>query len=450
MYDELQLAYIGLLDSRDLVFMLLHELSCIVLNDKGKPSLNLQHLTSSKTVGSITNLCGCNQFQALPLGTPFIQAIVLLKEGIRNVPVLDREGKLSKIIRQIDVIAELKPSLSLFSGSLRVQLAALNIGVKTIVSVKEIDSLEVALNKLSEHKLSDIPVVDEEGRLKWLLTGNDIVKIFQYTGNFYDLSQQTLSTLKIYDSLPGFGSHAYVTCTIQHTLSQLVEMIITSGASRAYILDDSGGPIGVISLRDLIQEIMFSPEHSVIHDNDQIIQKVLSQPLHAFPHHTSRQLIEVFADSRLDNASEILYRNYLSAMPVFDIQEKRYIGWLDNRDLCSFFSRVVQTSNDFEGSLWDLVKVEGSVTTLVRDVVNHSETSHMVALTPQTSLREVLNELSKGIHRVVVVRPNGKILRIVTQNDVTSVLVQNSHLFGVNMHQSVSYLGLINKKKKCV
>lgn len=31
-YDELQLAYIGLLDSRDLVFMLLHELSCIVLN----------------------------------------------------------------------------------------------------------------------------------------------------------------------------------------------------------------------------------------------------------------------------------------------------------------------------------------------------------------------------------------------------------------------------------
>lgn len=145
----------------------------------------------------------------------------MLKEGIRNVPVLDREGKLSKIIRQIDVIAELKPSLSLFSGSLRVQLAALNIGVKTIVSVKEIDSLEVALNKLSEHKLSDIPVVDEEGRLKWLLTGNDIVKIFQYTGNFYDLSQQTLSTLKIYDSLPGFGSHAYVTCTIQHTLSQV-------------------------------------------------------------------------------------------------------------------------------------------------------------------------------------------------------------------------------------
>lgn len=70
---------------------------------------------------------------------------------------------------------------------------------------------------------------------------------------------------------------------------------------------------------------MFSPEHSVIHDNDQIIQKVLSQPLHAFPHHTSRQLIEVFADSRLDNASEILYRNYLSAMPVFDIQEKRFI-----------------------------------------------------------------------------------------------------------------------------
>lgn len=63
----------------------------------------------------------------------------------------------------------------------------------------------------------------------------------------------------------------------------------------------------------------------------------------------------------------------------------------------------------------------------------------------------MLNELSKGIHRVVVVRPNGKILRIVTQNDVTSVLVQNSHLFGVNMHQSVSYLGLINKKKKvCV
>ncbi|RKZ24556.1 IMP dehydrogenase [bacterium] len=87
------------------------------------------------------------------------------KYHISGLPVVDDEGKLVGIITRRDILFVENKALPVRE-----------LMTKEVVTAKEGINLEEAKKILMEKKIEKLPVVDEEGRLKGLITAKDIIK----------------------------------------------------------------------------------------------------------------------------------------------------------------------------------------------------------------------------------------------------------------------------------
>ncbi|RKZ22926.1 IMP dehydrogenase [bacterium] len=87
------------------------------------------------------------------------------KYHISGLPVVDDEGKLVGIITRRDILFVENKALPVRE-----------LMTKEVVTAKEDINLEEAKKILMEKKIEKLPVVDEEGRLKGLITAKDIIK----------------------------------------------------------------------------------------------------------------------------------------------------------------------------------------------------------------------------------------------------------------------------------
>jgi len=94
------------------------------------------------------------------------EAIAIMREhDISGLPVVDDEGKLVGIVTARDVRFA-KPGL---------KVSDVMTGSEKLVKVSEDITLEEAKEILQEHRIEKLPVVDDEGRLKGLITVKDIM-----------------------------------------------------------------------------------------------------------------------------------------------------------------------------------------------------------------------------------------------------------------------------------
>ncbi|MEZ4295842.1 MAG: CBS domain-containing protein [Polyangiaceae bacterium] len=90
------------------------------------------------------------------------------------VPVVDAEGRVTSMITDRDIcmatLLACRPP-----GELQVSMAA----SRTIVKVREHDSVEIAEALMQEHQVRRLPVVDAQDRLVGVLSMNDLARSFQ-------------------------------------------------------------------------------------------------------------------------------------------------------------------------------------------------------------------------------------------------------------------------------
>lgn len=108
--------------------------------------------------------------------------------GIRSLPVLDASGRLAGILSMYDIVKAVYPSylyatdLSLFTWDGMLESLAPKISgkkvshlmTKAVISVKEDHPLMECVDHMLKHRISTLPVVNNDGKLLGMLYENDI------------------------------------------------------------------------------------------------------------------------------------------------------------------------------------------------------------------------------------------------------------------------------------
>lgn len=105
--------------------------------------------------------------------TKVVDAVKIMhKEGIGSIVVVSPEGKVLGIFTERDlvkIVAQEKP-LDVVVGE---------VMTKDPVTVKEDDALQKAVILMTERKIRHLPVVDEEGKIKGMLSVRDIAATYR-------------------------------------------------------------------------------------------------------------------------------------------------------------------------------------------------------------------------------------------------------------------------------
>jgi acetoin utilization protein AcuB len=103
---------------------------------------------------------------------------ILIREEIRRLPVIDRDGRLVGIVTIGDIRgAEPSPATSLSIWEMNYLLSTLKIDkimTKNPVTISVDATIGEAARSMLEHRVSGLPVVDADGRVAGIITESDI------------------------------------------------------------------------------------------------------------------------------------------------------------------------------------------------------------------------------------------------------------------------------------
>ena len=138
-------------------------------------------------------------------------------------------------------------------------LADLGIGTyENLVTVAPSQTLADALERMQQHNLSAIPVVDDQGKIAGVYSRSDITFLTKATDA--DDAVRNLS-LPLHELLAQARQDvttpdALFTCSPTHTLQSIFESFADMHFHRLFVVDAEERLVGVVSARDLVQYLV--------------------------------------------------------------------------------------------------------------------------------------------------------------------------------------------------
>ncbi|XP_045471995.1 5'-AMP-activated protein kinase subunit gamma-2 isoform X2 [Harmonia axyridis] len=182
----------------------------------------------------------------------------LIHNRIHRLPVIDPEtGNVlyilthKRILRFLFLYINELPKPSYMNKTLR----ELRIGsYDNIETASEDTSIILALKKFVERRVSALPIVDSEGRLKDIYAKFDVINLAaEKTYNDLDVS---LKKANEHRNEWFEGVHK---CKLDETLFTIMEKIVRAEVHRLVVVDDEDKVIGIISLSDLLLYLVLRP-----------------------------------------------------------------------------------------------------------------------------------------------------------------------------------------------
>jgi CBS domain-containing protein len=184
---------------------------------------------------------------------------LMLDKKVHRVVVLNEHKRPTSVITQSRVVKLLSVGADSYPKSKKT-LKELNLGLKSVITVPETGVAYDAFKLMLEKKVSAVGVVDENGVLKGSLSVNDI-KGLGFSLAFFELlgctNKTYLDELRLRDlqrTIP--DARDPVVCKSTDSLEKVINTIQYYRIHRIYVVDDAGKPIGVVSLYDLLQELV--------------------------------------------------------------------------------------------------------------------------------------------------------------------------------------------------
>jgi len=246
LYDEQINNYTSFLDIMDILYFLTHD---------GPEGLNLEKL-QSKTCGQLADFSKLDPFIKITETTNLIKVLQISSQDYRSLhrfPVVDQEGKLRGIVSQSLLVRYLEPHSRKFDfGTLSVGVLGLGLD-KKVITVTEDDTVLLAIQKLKQHKISGVGIIDNNG----ILIGNfdaTAVKYFGIGDKVFDALKVTMKEfLNSYLTQTPKDIEYPVCVTKQTIFHQAILKFNHHGVHRIFVVDEEKKPIGIISLVDVIE-----------------------------------------------------------------------------------------------------------------------------------------------------------------------------------------------------
>jgi CBS domain-containing protein len=287
------------------------------LKDRGSSSLKAP--TPKKREGEIMRVAR-SPVVTMAATTPIYDAIqTMVKEGFRRIPVANPGTKtLEGIVAAIDVIDYLGGGKKFeiiqqkYDGNF---FKAINQHVKTImarnvVSVKTTAKVNEAIELMKEKNLGGLPVVDDENRVKGIITERDIVNFFANRVSGIRVAQ--LMSEKVVTALP------------KTTIFEAEKTMSNQGFRRLPIISD-GKIIGIITAMDIIR--FFGSGHVFKHLQSGTIIQVLNTPALEI---AAKQIITVEPEVDVGEAARIMHDKNIGGVPV--VTNQKLVGIITERD----------------------------------------------------------------------------------------------------------------------
>lgn len=208
---------------------------------------------------------------------------MLITNRIHRLPVIDPEtGNVlyilthKRILRFLFLYINELPKPAYLQSKLR----DLRIGtLSDIETATEETSIIDALRKFVNRRVSALPLIDENGRLKDIYAKFDVINLAaEKTYNNLDVSLKTANEHR------NEWFEGVQKCTLDETLFDVMERIVRAEVHRLVVVDEEDKVIGIISLSDLLMYLVLRPtgecggsgtslrnEHSSIEEKDETV-----------------------------------------------------------------------------------------------------------------------------------------------------------------------------------
>jgi CBS-domain-containing membrane protein len=207
---------------------------------------------SEATCGQVANTSQRDIFiQVLDIANLETAISVICDLGdLHRVIVVNQKDELVGILSQLQLVSFLSQHVQRF-GFQGKTIADLRFGYTPLVTVRSHEKVREALIRLQNHKLSAIPVLDENGNLFEHFSSSDF-KVIGYDGSLMARICMTVSEfLKLLrEKNPKKTALYFVSPTLQ--IDEIPKKFHENRIHQMYIVDDEKKPLGVISLIDFI------------------------------------------------------------------------------------------------------------------------------------------------------------------------------------------------------
>ena len=286
---------------------------------KGKGQLSLKTHPSKKREGEIIQIATAPVVTMAPT-TPIYDAIqIMAKEGFRRIPIANPGTKaLEGIITATDIIDYLGGGKKFeiieqrFGGNF---FKAINepirlVMTKNVASVKVSAKISEAIELMKEKNLGGLPVVDDENRVRAIITERDIANLFA----------DRISGIKVSQVM----SEKVITALSKTTIFEAERTMTTQGFRRLPIISD-GKVIGIITTMDIIR---FFGSGSVFKylQSGTIIQ-VLNTPALEI---ATKEVSTIEPSVDVGQAAKIMRNKNIGAVPV--VENEKLVGIITERD----------------------------------------------------------------------------------------------------------------------
>jgi CBS domain-containing protein len=111
-----------------------------------------------------------------------------------------------------------------------------------VVSIRRDESIDQAFNLLLRHRISGLPVTDDEGRLQGIISEHDLLSL---------ITQPEAPNTRVDE----YWTDQPVWVQPDDLLEDIVDYFLTRHFRRLPVVDDEGRLVGVVSRRDLMRHI---------------------------------------------------------------------------------------------------------------------------------------------------------------------------------------------------
>jgi CBS domain-containing protein len=286
---------------------------------RGKGPLSLKVSPSKKREGEILHVAKSPVFTMAPT-TPIYDAIQLMtKKGFRRIPIANPGTKsLEGVITATDIIDYLGGGKKFeiieqrFGGNF---FKAINepirlIMTKNVVSIKASAKISEAIELMTEKNLGGLPVVDDDNRVRAIITERDIASLFA----------DRISETKVAQIM----SERVVTALPKTTIFEAEKTMVTQGFRRLPIISD-GKVIGIITAMDIMRFFGTGDVFKYLQSGT-IIQVLNTSALEI----ATKEVLTVEPNANVGQAAKIMRDKNIGAIPV--VKSEKLVGIITERD----------------------------------------------------------------------------------------------------------------------